>query len=69
MIFQEPMSSLNPLHRIGRQVGEAILLHRRMRRGPLRARVEALLHAAGFADAAERIDAFPTSSPAVSASA
>ncbi|HTU53273.1 MAG TPA: dipeptide ABC transporter ATP-binding protein [Acetobacteraceae bacterium] len=59
MIFQEPMSSLNPLHRIGRQVGEAILLHRRMRRGPLRARVEALLKAAGFADAAERIDAFP----------
>ena len=59
MIFQEPMSSLNPLHRIGRQVAEAILLHRRMRRGPLRARVEALLHAAGFADAAERIDAFP----------
>ncbi len=59
MIFQEPMSSLNPLHRIGRQVAEAILLHRPMRRAALRARIEALLHAAGFADAAERIDAFP----------
>ncbi len=59
MIFQEPMSSLNPLHRIGRQVAEAILLHRQMRRAALRARVEALLRAAGFADAAARIDAFP----------
>ena len=30
MVFQEPMTSLNPLHRIGRQVAEAITLHRRM---------------------------------------
>jgi len=59
MIFQEPMSSLNPLHRIGRQVAEAIRLHRPIRGAALRARVEALLRAAGFADAAERIDAFP----------
>ena len=59
MIFQEPMSSLNPLHRIGRQIAEAITLHRRLPRGALRARVEALLEAAGFADAAHRIDAFP----------
>ena len=59
MIFQEPMSSLNPLHRIGRQIAEAITLHRPLRRSVLRARVEALLEAAGFADAARRIDAFP----------
>ncbi|HWA81446.1 MAG TPA: dipeptide ABC transporter ATP-binding protein, partial [Acetobacteraceae bacterium] len=59
MIFQEPMSSLNPLHRIGRQVAEAIRLHRPVRGAALRARVEALLRAAGFADAARRIDAFP----------
>ena len=30
MVFQEPMTSLNPLHRIGRQVAEAITLHRRL---------------------------------------
>ena len=30
MVFQEPMTSLNPLHRIGRQVAEAVTLHRRI---------------------------------------
>jgi len=47
------------LHRIGRQVAEAILLHHPMKQAALRVRVETLLRAAGFADAAERIDAFP----------
>ena len=32
IVFQEPMTSLNPLHRIGRQVAEAITLHRRLPR-------------------------------------
>ncbi len=59
MVFQEPMSSLNPLHRIGRQIGEAIRLHRRLAKNALRARVLALLEAAGFADAERRIDAYP----------
>ncbi|MGH7120046.1 MAG: ABC transporter ATP-binding protein [Acetobacteraceae bacterium] len=59
MVFQEPMSSLNPLHRIGRQVGEAITLHRRLAKHALRTRVLALLAAAGFADPASRIDAYP----------
>ncbi len=40
MVFQEPMTSLNPLHRIGRQVGEAMALHGRR---PSRAAVAALL--------------------------
>ena len=56
MVFQEPMTSLNPLHRIGRQVGEALLLHGRR---PTRAAVIALLDQCGFPDAAHRLDALP----------
>ena len=59
IVFQEPMSSLNPLHRIGRQVAEAVTLHRRMPRAALRARVIDLLTRAGFPDAGHRLDAFP----------
>ena len=59
MVFQEPMTSLNPLHRIGRQVAEAITLHRTVQRGAMRAEVMAALGRAGFADAAARLDAFP----------
>ncbi len=59
MVFQEPTTSLNPVHRIGRQVAEAIRLHRPMRGAALRARVIEVLGHAGFADAAQRLDAFP----------
>ncbi len=59
MIFQEPMTSLNPLHRIGRQVAEAVTLHVPMRGAALRGRVMELLRQAGFPDAAGRLDAFP----------
>ncbi len=59
MVFQEPMTSLNPLHRIGRQVAEAITLHRRLPREALRCRVIELLNQAGFPDAEHRLDAYP----------
>ncbi len=59
IVFQEPMTSLNPLHRVGRQVAEAVTLHRRVPRAALRARVLALLDQAGFPDAAHRLGAFP----------
>jgi microcin C transport system ATP-binding protein len=61
MIFQEPMTSLNPLHRIGRQVAEAVTLHTKAKlsREALRGRAVALLEQAGFADAVHRLDAFP----------
>ncbi len=59
IVFQEPMTSLNPLHHIGRQVAEAITLHRRMSGQALRDRIIGVLTEAGFPDAAHRLDAFP----------
>jgi microcin C transport system ATP-binding protein len=59
MVFQEPLTSLNPLTKIGRQVAEAIKLHRKMEKPELRARVVEVLSSAGFSDAAHRLDAFP----------
>jgi microcin C transport system ATP-binding protein len=59
IVFQEPMTSLNPLHRIGRQVAEAITLHQRVPSERLRARVIDVLNQAGFADAEHRLEAFP----------
>jgi microcin C transport system ATP-binding protein len=59
MVFQEPMTSLNPLTRIARQVAEAVTLHRPLQRDALKARVVDLLCNAGFADAEHRLDAYP----------
>jgi microcin C transport system ATP-binding protein len=53
------MTSLNPLHRIGRQIGEAVTLHRRVPADQLRSRVIEVLDQAGFADAEHRLEAFP----------
>src|SRR6185503_9431410 len=38
MIFQQPTSSLNPVYNVGRQIGEVLELHRKMKRGPARER-------------------------------
>ena len=46
MVFQEPMTSLNPLHTVEKQISEAITLHRPLAGAPLRARVVELLHGA-----------------------
>ncbi len=59
MIFQEPMTSLNPLHRIGKQVAEAVSLHLPTRGAALHRRVVDLLRQAGFPDAEGRLDAYP----------
>jgi microcin C transport system ATP-binding protein len=59
MIFQEPMTSLNPLHTIERQVGEMIYLHQGLRGAAARARVLELLTKVGIPEPEKRLDAFP----------
>jgi microcin C transport system ATP-binding protein len=59
IVFQEPMTSLNPLHRIGQQVAEAISLHHHFTADRIRARVVEVLTQAGFADTESRLEAFP----------
>src|SRR4051812_16277731 len=59
MIFQEPMSSLNPLHTIERQVGEILKTHRGMSDSAARARTLELLDQVGIAGAASRLGAYP----------
>ena len=59
MIFQEPMSSLNPLMTIGDQVSEAILLHQPLSRAARRDRVIELLRQVGIPDPASRLSAYP----------
>ena len=59
MIFQEPLSSLNPLQRVGKQIAEAMTLHARTARRGLRARVLELMREVGLADAERRIDDHP----------
>ena len=59
MIFQEPMTSLNPLHTIERQVSETLLLHRGLNRSQARDRVVELLERVQLAHAAQRLDAWP----------
>ena len=59
MIFQEPMTSLNPLHTIERQVNEVLILHKGLSREAARKRTLELLEQVGIPDAANRLDAYP----------
>jgi peptide/nickel transport system ATP-binding protein len=59
MIFQEPMSALNPVLTIGRQIGEAIEIHRPMTRDACRRRVLDMLGAVHLPDPARILDAYP----------
>ncbi|MBA4782495.1 MAG: ABC transporter ATP-binding protein [Rhizobiales bacterium] len=58
-IFQEPMSSLNPLHTIEKQIAEVLKLHRGMGDRAARVRVIELLHQVGIRDPETRLNAFP----------
>ena len=59
MVFQEPMTSLNPLHSIEKQIGETLLLHKGLSGAQLRARIVELLELVGLPDAAQRLNALP----------
>jgi microcin C transport system ATP-binding protein len=59
MIFQEPMTSLNPLHTLERQVSEVLLVHKRLSRSAARARTLELLRMVGLAEAEQRLGAYP----------
>lgn len=59
MIFQEPMTALNPVHTIARQVGEPLMLHRGLTKAQARKEALELLNRVGIPDAASRLDAYP----------
>ena len=59
MIFQEPMTALNPVHTIGRQVAEPLRRHKRYSAAQARREAVALLDRVGLPDAARRVDAYP----------
>jgi len=59
MIFQEPMTSLNPLHTIEQQIVEVLQLHQGLRDAPARARTLELLTEVGIRDPQKRLDAYP----------
>ena len=59
MIFQEPMTSLNPLHTIGRQVAEVLTLHRGLTKRSALIRAQELLEMVALGETARRLKAFP----------
>jgi microcin C transport system ATP-binding protein len=59
MIFQEPMTSLNPLHTIEKQINEVLLVHKTLDRAAAHARTIELLQLVGLPDAERRLAAYP----------
>ena len=59
MIFQEPMTALNPLYTVGNQIGEVLELHEALRPNAARARATLLLQRTGIPEPERRIDAYP----------
>lgn len=59
MIFQEPMSSLNPVHTVGKQIGEVLSLHQGLRQTAARKRTLELLAEVGIPDPESRVDDYP----------
>ncbi|WP_306260901.1 ABC transporter ATP-binding protein [Pararhizobium sp. IMCC21322] len=59
MIFQEPMTSLNPLHSVERQIGETLKLHQGASDTKVRARVLELLNQVGIRDPEKRLESYP----------
>lgn len=59
MIFQEPMTSLNPLHSVARQISESLIVHRKFSKTSARSRALELLELVGIKDAKARLDSYP----------
>ena len=59
MVFQDPLSALNPVHTVGRQIGETVRAHRGMSKKQARAHAVDMLGLVGIPRPAERVDAYP----------
>src|SRR2546427_4603430 len=59
MIFQEPMTSLNPVFTVGDQIAEAAIVHQRVSRRAARTRAIEMLRLVGIPDPEERVDHYP----------
>jgi microcin C transport system ATP-binding protein len=59
MVFQEPLTSLNPLHTVERQIGEVLEIHKGMKGDKARARIIELLTLVGLGNVSERLKAYP----------
>jgi oligopeptide/dipeptide ABC transporter ATP-binding protein len=59
MIFQDPMTSLNPVYRVGQQIAEQILVHEDVSKSQAQARAVDLLGAVGIPNARQRVDDYP----------
>lgn len=59
MIFQEPMTSLNPLHTVEKQIGEVLLVHKGLTKDQAHARILELLELVGFRDGKDRLKCYP----------
>ena len=59
MIFQDPLSSLHPFYKVGRQLVEAIRIHRTLSKSAARARAIDLIELVGIPDPKRRVDQYP----------
>jgi microcin C transport system ATP-binding protein len=59
MIFQEPMTSLNPLHTVEKQIGEVLFLHEKLNKHQVKARVIELLELVKIPNPSERLESYP----------